>query len=280
MITPTPVGRKEPLPVDVVRVIMKCLERVPSDRPADARILTTVFRQAAKGSDLTERLARTMRDTFEEEARASVNKIQEGLRTKAPSETAPRRDRGSLWLAGGALAVVAAAGAVLAVTYGSDIGAAESQAAAQDELVGASPAGASARNQETETEGEAQDPRGFRPPEEATVTLSVDPSVRYVLVDDVLHAERPVALSLGDDEESSVLLVGVDGREETRRITRNDDGHELRLPPRRATADKQQKIPERIRRRERAPPRRQQDEASSSVMGRNGLLTVPLDLSM
>lgn len=63
------------------------------------------------------------------------------------------------------------------------------------------------------------------------VFFEVDPTLRAVLVDGARRDERPLRLALPPGASALVSLFGPDGRIEEQRITRDDAGRTLALPP-------------------------------------------------
>jgi hypothetical protein len=244
------------IPTEIADIIAGCLEKEPRLRPADAGEVASAFRRVADGSDRARRaeLAAFMAHAFARERAADEARIAafvaDSHRTSEPAERTattvarPARSRRGAWIAALLLAIAGGVGAAIAWSDpSSDQARADSNAArATDRSAGESGRAGSVRP-------------GPEPPATDRIALPVDRSVRLVLVDGVVHEERPLVVELGSDRRAEIRLVGRD-RELRTTVTAADDGRRLEVP--------------RARRTGRAGRR---EEARSSG---TGLLDVPL----
>jgi hypothetical protein len=250
---------------DVAGCVMRCIARDPDARPESAAEVAQVFARAAQeGAFSTDRLRELMvarfaaqRATEEERLAAALRESPPGPlhedeassgRVKVALEAPPEKPR-RIWIPIAALlAIGILASAVLTfVAIDSD-----------PPVTQAAPAPA------------------------RRISIELDESVRFALVDGRLHEERPLSIEIAPGTTKELRLVGVSGGEERHEIGVEHDGRRLAmLPPaveplesaRAAVSD-----PPRRRPNVRRAPRVEEpvERAPSKVSGMDGLLDIPL----
>jgi hypothetical protein len=189
--------------------------------------MAAVFREASGMSeaDLRAGLARFMGRAFERDRAEDERRIAALLSAErapreatAPTVVAPRSSR-SLWpivLAGAGVVALALAAVVVLALQSTPPASASSAGPERSEVP----------PETVPIAVEAEAPGDGAP---APVAFEVDSSVRLVLVDGVVHEERPLLVDLGDDGAAEIRLVGRD-REHRTTVTAGDRDRRLELP--------------------------------------------------